>query len=209
MHYLRQYLGKHVSTLIVIFFLLGIRSTFANQYVVPSGSMLPTIQIGDHILANRVAYDLKLPFTNHILAHISDPARGDVVVFESPKEKGLVLVKRLVAVPGDHVVFENGFVFLNGKRLDDFDGTHFPYHEHLGGHEYTVQRLPERARAEHFEITLPADHFLMFGDNRDNSADSRYFGLVPRENLIGRASRVLYSIDLPSVNLARTGKRLD
>ncbi|MFM9625961.1 signal peptidase I, partial [Streptomyces turgidiscabies] len=75
----------------------------------PTGSMIPTIAIGDHILANRVAYDLKVPFTNIVLQRIADPQRGDVVVFESPKEPGLVLVKRLVAIPGDRVTFENGF----------------------------------------------------------------------------------------------------
>lgn len=204
-----RYLRKNLSTLVVIFLLLGVRSTFANQYVVPSGSMLPTIAIGDHILANRVAYDLKLPFSNVILAHISDPQRGDVVVFESPKEKGLVLVKRLVAVPGDHVLMENGFIYLNGKRLDDFDGHHVPYHETLGTHSYTIQRLAEDFRPERREFVVPPDHFLMFGDNRDNSADSRVFGFVPRENLIGRASYVLYSVDFPAVKLDRFGKRLD
>lgn len=122
---------KHLPTLAALFFLLGVRTTFANQYVVPTGSMIPTIAIGDHILANRVAYDLKVPFTNYIVAHVADPARGDVVVFESPKEPGLVLVKRLVAIPGDHVVIDNGFVTLNGHRLDNFDGIHVPYRESL------------------------------------------------------------------------------
>jgi signal peptidase I len=171
--------------------------------------MQPTIAIGDHILANRVAYDLKLPFTSLTLFHIADPKRGDIVVFESPAERGLVLVKRLVAIPGDHVVLDNGFLFLNGKRIDNFDGGHLPYHESLGDHFYTVQRIPERFRPEHKEFEVPAGEYLMFGDNRDNSADSRYFGYVPRSNLIGRASYVLYSADFPSINLGRTGKRLD
>ena len=206
---LKMRFRKHFSTLAILFFLLGIRSTFANQYVVPSGSMLPAIQIGDRIFANRVAYDLKLPLSNVILLHVADPARGDVVVFESPIEKGLTLVKRLVAVGGDHVVIENGFVTLNGKKLDDFDGHTFPYHERLGDHSYVVQRLPRYFRPERREFTVPEGQFLMFGDNRDNSADSRVFGFVPRDHLIGRASRVLFSMDLPSVKLGRTGMRLD
>jgi signal peptidase I len=206
---LRVRFFRHVPTIVTIFLILGIRSTFANQYVVPTGSMIPTIAIGDHILANRVAYDLKVPFTNIVLQRIADPQRGDVVVFESPKEPGLVLVKRLVAIPGDRVTFENGFVTLNGKRLDDFDGKHLPYHESLGEHRYFVQRLPNQARAERFDVVVPAGHYLMFGDNRDNSADSRYFGFVPREKLIGRASRVLYSFDFPRVHFDRFGKALD
>jgi signal peptidase I len=200
---------KHLSTLGILFFLLGVRSTFANKYVVPSGSMLPTIQIGDRIFANRVAYDLKLPFSNVILLHVADPARGDVVVFESPIEKGLTLVKRLVAVGGDHVVIENGFITLNGQKLDDFDGHSIPYREHLGAHSYVVQRLPKYFRPERRAFIVPEGKFLMFGDNRDNSADSRVFGFVPRDHLIGRASRVLFSMDLPTVQLARTGMALD
>lgn len=206
---MRKFVRKHISTLALLFFLIGIRSTFANQYVVPTGSMIPTIAIGDHILANRVAYDLKLPFTNTILHRFGDPRRGDIVVFDSPKEPGLVLVKRLIALPGDRVQIENGFVKINGERLDDFDGRHLPYRETLGEHSYTVQRLPEQARPERREFTVPVDHFWMMGDNRDNSADSRVFGFVPRANLIGRASRVLYSMDFPSVNFGRFGKLLD
>ncbi|MGZ3653000.1 MAG: signal peptidase I [Bdellovibrionota bacterium] len=200
---------RHLSTLALLFFLVGIRSTFANQYVVPTGSMIPTISIGDRILANRVAYDFKFPFTNVILQHIADPQRGDVVVFESPIQPGLVLVKRLIAIGGDHVIMQNGFITLNGKRLDDFDGKNVPYHEALGEHAYTIQRLPQYFRPERREFVVPADQFLMFGDNRDNSADSRVFGFVPRDHLIGRASRVLYSFDFPHVDLARFGKRLD
>ena len=203
------YLRKHLSTLVILFFLLGIRSTLANQYVVPSGSMLPAISIGDRIFTNRVAYDLKLPFSNVILQHIADPKRGDVVVFESPIEEGLVLVKRLAAVGGDHVVIENGFITLNGKKLDDFDGHTTPYHEVNGAHSYIVQRLPKFFRPERREFTVPAGEFLFFGDNRDNSADSRVFGTVPRDHLIGRASRVLYSFDFPRLDFARTGKALD
>lgn len=200
---------KHRSTLSILFILLGIRGTLANQYVVPTGSMIPTIAIGDRILANRVAYDLKLPLTNIMLQHIADPERGDVVVFESPLNKGLVLVKRLVAVGGDRVVIENGFITLNGKRLDDFHGQNSPYRETLGEHTYTVQRLPRFFRPERREFIVPPAEFLMFGDNRDNSADSRVFGFVPRDHLIGRASHVIYSMNFPQVNFARFGKRLD
>jgi signal peptidase I len=206
---LKMRFRKHLSTLGILFFLLGIRSTFANQYVVPSGSMLPAIQIGDRILANRVAYDLKLPLSNIILLHVADPERGDVVVFESPIEKGLTLVKRLVAVGGDHVVIDNGFITLNGHKLDDFDGQNLPYREHLGQHSYIVNRISGLFRPERREFTVPPGYFLMFGDNRDNSADSRVFGFVPRDHLIGRASRVLFSMDLPRVQLGRTGMALD
>jgi signal peptidase I len=203
-----NFLRKQLSTFVVIFLFLFVRTTFANQYVVPSGSMQPTIAIGDRIFVNRVAYDLKVPLTNIVLKQLAEPQRGDVVVFESPAVPGLVLVKRLVAVPGDHVVLSNGFVFLNGKRLDDFAGT-APYHERLGRHLYNIQRLPRYFRPEQREFSVPEGHYLMLGDNRDNSADSRVFGFVPRNLLIGRAVRVLFSMDFPQVRLERTGRELD
>ena len=190
----------------VLALMFVVRTTFANQYLVPTGSMEPTIAVGDRIFTNRVAYDLKLPFSHLALARLGEPARGDVVVFESPREPGLVLVKRLIALPGDHLVIENGFVSLNGRRLDGFDGK-----ETLGEHSYLPRHLPERTNRGFYDFTVPPDHYFFMGDNRDNSADGRYFGFVPRSLLIGRASRVLFSLDLsqPVVRLERVGKRLD
>lgn len=205
---IRALLKKNTGTLCVLFLMLLVRSTFANQYVVPTGSMIPTIAIGDRIFANRIAYDLKLPFTNLVLKELGSPKRGDVVVFESPREKGLVLVKRLIALPGDHLRITNGFVELNGARLDNYDGKSLQYHELLEGHRYNIQREQE-ARAEKLEFTVPENHYFMMGDNRDHSADGRYFGFVERSLLIGRADRVVFSMDLPSVKLERFGKKLD
>ncbi|MGZ3712046.1 MAG: signal peptidase I [Bdellovibrionota bacterium] len=207
-------LRKHVSTLLLVFFLVGVRTTLANQYVVPTGSMIPTISIGDRIYANRVAYDLKVPFTHMVVKHLGDPARGEVVVFDSPAEAGLVLVKRLIAVPGDKVEILNGFVTVNGSRIDQGGRAGiFSYGETLGEHHYTVQRIPDIARAEKLAFVVPAGKYFMMGDNRDNSADGRYFGFVARELLIGRAERVLFSFDF-SRHLAeafdwkRIGKKL-
>lgn len=199
-----NFVRKHAFTAVFLFFLVGIRATFANQYIVPTGSMEPTIAIGDRIFVNRVAYDLKVPFTNKIVKRMGEPERGDVVVFESPIEPGLVLVKRLVGLPGDRVILENGFLFVNGQRLDSVG-----YREQLGNHSYQVQRDSRAFVPEYKEFQVPADHYVMFGDNRDHSADSRVFGFVKRELLIGRASRVLYSMDLPSVKMERIGKKLD
>lgn len=186
--------------------MLLVRSTFANQYLVPTGSMEPTIAVGDRIFTNRVAYDLKVPLTNWSLARLGDPAHGDVVVFESPREAGLVLVKRLIAVPGDQVRILDGFVWLNGQRLDLSDGR-----ESLGEHTYQPQHMLWRPIRGHHEFTVPADHYFFMGDNRDNSSDGRVFGFVPRSHLIGRASRVLFSMDLslPVVRMERLGKQLE
>jgi signal peptidase I len=209
MNYIRNLVQKNKGTILVLFLMLVVRSTFANQYLVPTGSMIPTIAIGDRIYTNRVAYDLKLPFSNVILASINEPKRGDVVVFESPKEPGLVLVKRLIAVPGDKVKIRNGFVELNGQRLDDFNGENPHYFESLEGRRYHIQREPEAIRPERHEFTVPENSYFMMGDNRDHSADGRFFGFVERKLLIGRADRVLFSMDFPSFKLERIGQKLD
>jgi len=209
MNWLKNFFRKNRGTIALLFVLLAVRSTLANQYLVPTGSMLPTIAIGDRIYTNRIAYDLKFPLSNVILKEIGDPKRGDVVVFESPKEEGLILVKRLIAIPGDHMRIKKGFVELNGKRLDDFNGASLDYYEQLDGHRYHIQRKAEEMRDEKLEFTVPANHYFMMGDNRDHSADGRYFGFVERKLLIGRADRVLFSMDFPSFKLERLGKKLD
>ncbi|MCM0606252.1 MAG: signal peptidase I [Xanthomonadaceae bacterium] len=171
----------NIPFLVAMSFFILVRSTFANYYIVPSGSMEPTIAIGDRIFVNRVAYDLKVPLTNIILKNLDEPKRGDIVVFESPVKPGLTLVKRLVALPGDDVLIENGFLFINGKP---------------GEFENHVKRIPEYFRPESRHFIVPEGQYFMMGDNRDNSADGRVFGFVKRELLMGRASRVLFSVDL-------------
>jgi signal peptidase I len=209
---------KNASFLVIFGMMIFVRSTFANEYVVPSGSMEPTIAIGDRIFVNRVAYDLKLPFTNTILEKLHEPERGSIVVFESPKEKGLVLVKRLIAVPGDEVEIRNGLVYLNGKETTDHvtpDQVEFmtTYTEVIGNYRHKVQRISEYFRPDHFHFWVGNDQFFMMGDNRDNSADGRYFGLVKRELLIGQATHVIFSVDfskpiLEMIALNRTGQAL-
>jgi signal peptidase I len=192
---MQSFFRKNRSFILFLGVFIFVRSTFANQYVVPSGSMLPTISIGDRIFVNRMAYDLKVPFSNVIVKHTGEPKRGQIVVFESPKEKGLVLVKRLIAVPGDEVEIKNGFVFLNGKQTAEATEIQESYYETIGEHRHVVQRIPEYFRPDHFHFIVPEGKYFMMGDNRDNSADGRVFGLVSRELLIGEATRVLFSVD--------------
>jgi signal peptidase I len=187
---------KNLGSILFLGMLIFVRSTFANEYVVPSGSMEPTIAIGDRIFVNRVAYDLKLPFTHHILTSLHNPKRGEIVVFESPKETGLVLVKRLIAIPGDEVEIKNGFVFLNGQKTVEAPPTTTQYFETIGEHKHLVNRIPEYFRPDHFHFTVGPDEYFMMGDNRDNSADGRVFGLVKRELLIGHATNVIFSVDV-------------
>ncbi|MFG6415888.1 signal peptidase I [Roseateles sp. DC23W] len=194
-----------------IVFLLGFalfRTAVADWNPIPSASMRPTLLEGDVVLVNRLAYDLKLPLTDVVLRQLAEPRRGDVVTFSSPLD-GTRLIKRVVGLPGDRVALQAGVLVLNGQPL-----TPAPRHsagetiapgwvveamrgtETLDGRPHAVQALPAlQARRDVEEITVPAGHYFMLGDNRDLSVDSRYIGTVPREKLIGRAHRLLVSAD--------------
>jgi len=192
---------------IVFILLFGIfRTAIADWNPIPSGSMRPSLLEGDVVFVDRVAYDLKIPLTDVILAHLGDPQRGDIVTFTSPAD-GKRLIKRLVALPGDVVEMRGKKLLINGVKADyklrDVaaeplgDGTTLPVlhlTEKFGGEQRSIQWMPDLSRATNFgPVVIPADSYLMLGDNRDNSADSRYIGFVPRQALIGRAERILVS----------------
>jgi signal peptidase I len=185
------------------------RTAIADWNPIPSGSMRPTILEGDVVLVNRLAYDLKLPLTDIALATLGEPRRGDIVTFSSPTD-GTRLIKRVVGLPGDVVSMRNEVLTVNGEvaGYDELQTALEPVapgvtvralraSESLQGSRRSVQFL-EGASARHsFDaLTVPAGHYFVLGDNRDNSADSRYIGFVPRERLIARAERVLVSADI-------------
>jgi len=185
------------------------RTAIADWNPIPSGSMRPTLLEGDVVLVNRLAYDAKLPLTNRSLKRLGDPQRGDVVTFASPAT-GVRLIKRIVAVPGDVVALNDGVLSVNGQTAEYVDTAEvvealaaginvqaLQATEQLAGSQRRVQYLAGATAARAFgPLTLGADQFFMLGDNRDNSEDSRYIGVVPRELIIGRAHRVLVSADI-------------
>lgn len=194
----------------VIAVLLVVRSAVADWNDVPTGSMKPTILEGDRIFVNKLAYDLKFPFTTWSLWAFGGPERGDIIVFYSP-ENGIRLVKRVVGVPGDTVELRNNRLYINGQaaEYDDLDSAALPglraddwrrstlLIEDLTGRSHPIMLLPERAGASSWfsPVRLNDDQYFVMGDNRDNSADSRAFGLVPRKLIAGRATRVVLSVD--------------
>ncbi|WP_082517118.1 signal peptidase I [Acidovorax sp. Leaf78] len=196
---------------IVLLLCFGIfRTAVADWNPIPSGSMRPTLLEGDVVFVNRLAYDLKVPLTDVVVARLGDPARGDVVTFSSPLD-GARLIKRIAALPGDTVEMRDEVLYLNGQaaRYDapeavtehlaelgaEVSATRWT--EHLDGHERRVQWLQGvTAHSSFGPVTVPAGQYLVLGDNRDNSADSRYIGFVPRHLLIGQARRVLVSADI-------------
>lgn len=182
-----------------IFFLVAMfmfRSAVADWNSVPTGSMKPTILEGDRILVNKIAYDIRVPFTHISLLKLSDPKRGDIIVFDS-KAADERLVKRVVGVPGDTVEMRNNVLWINGKRLAYRDmpapAPATDRLENLSGIEHAVRI---RNFLSGFQpVKVPEGHYLVLGDNRDNSADSRVIGFVPRGEIVGRTRSVVMSLD--------------
>lgn len=185
------------------------RTSLADWNPIPSGSMRPTLLEGDVVLVNRVAYDLKVPLTDIALAHFNNPQRGDVVTFTSPKD-GVRLIKRIVGIPGDTLEMKDEVLWVNGHPAVYQDaqainelvaaGESIPgirLTERVDNREHSIQFMPQvRALRNFGPVVVPADSYFMLGDNRDNSADSRYIGFVPRQLLIGRAHHIVASAQI-------------
>ena len=197
------------------------RGAVADWNVVPTGSMNPTIVEGDRILVNKLAYDINLPFSTITLLELDNPKRGDIVVFNSEKA-GKRLVKRVVAIPGDVVALRNNRLMINGQSasyqaLDQQSLKDSKLampstleKESILGYSHVVKLMRQhQSPLQNFgPVTVPEDHYLMMGDNRDNSADSRVFGFVPREEITGKAHRVLFSLDYDHYYLPRSDRLL-
>ena len=178
--------------------------------MVPTGSMNPTLLEGDRVLVDKHVLGLRVPFTHIRMTAGEDTARGDIVVFDSPAN-GQSLVKRVAAVPGDTIALDGEVLIINGQPAHYAVGK--PDHlrgllaataaqnplllrEAGLGKDHDVMLLPARlSRGPFGPLVMPADRYFMLGDNRDNSADSRYFGFVPRRNIVGRATRVVISLN--------------
>ena len=196
------------SILVMLLVVGGFRSAVADWHDVPTGSMQPTIQIGDRIVVNKLAYDLKVPFTRVRLLTWASPARGEIVTCYSPVD-GTRLVKRVVAVPGDVIEMRGSRLLINGEPVTyeplpgatDGAAADGPqgavlWTEDLAGREHTVALMPgARAVRDFGPLAVPAGKFYMMGDNRDNSGDSRHFGFVDRGAVAGRVVGVALSLD--------------
>jgi signal peptidase I len=196
--------------LVTVVILTAVRSAIADWNDVPTGSMNPTIVQGDRVFVNKLAYDLKVPYTTWHLAQWSNPKRGDIVVFFSPAD-GQRLVKRVVGLPGDKIELADERLLINGLRSEykplgaetghdvpaDHDGPRVYAQEKADGmsaHPVTI--LPQRPALRTFgPVTVPPGKYFMMGDNRDNSNDSRFWGTVDRNRIVGRASMVVISLD--------------
>lgn len=191
----------------VILIVLLLRSFVVEPFRIPSGSMIPTLDVGDFILVNKFAYGLRLPVIHTKILDVGEPERGDVTVFRFPLDPGKDFIKRIVGLPGDVVEYRDKQIFINGepmplKYLGPFDGHGSAvnveaqlYREVLGEHEHELilHSPPETGRDLRFRV--PPDSYFVMGDNRDNSDDSRYWGFVPERNLVGKAFLIWMSWD--------------
>ena len=196
----------------VILIVLLIRSFLFEPFRIPSDSMMPTLLDGDFIFVNKYAYGLRLPVINSKIVKIGEPRRGDVIVFRLPREPSTNYIKRLIGLPGDHVVVRNDRVFINGEampvREDGFyegqgqSAARNPHArlatEHLGSVEHHVLFQDGRGQTD-YDRVVPEGHYLFMGDNRDNSQDGRFpqVGFVPERNLVGKAVRIWLNWDWP------------
>ncbi|KEA65575.1 Signal peptidase I [Marinobacterium lacunae] len=181
----------------VLALVLILRSFLYEPFQIPSGSMLPTLKIGDYILVNKYHYGLRLPVLNTKILSIEEPARGDVVVFKYPEQPSINYIKRVVGLPGDVVTYKDKVVYINGEpqaqvleaQLPPLNPERLLVNETLGGVEHEIYRDIGRPTLN-AQWTVPAGHYFVMGDNRDNSNDSRYWGFVPEELLVGKAVAV-------------------
>lgn len=207
--------------LLMLLVVSSLRSALADWNDVPTGSMKPTIEIGDRVVVNKLAYDLKIPFTTISVFKWGDPERGDIVVLFSPLD-GTRLVKRVVAIPGDTVAMAENQLYINSRRIawspltttDDPDqGVTFVASETLGGRAHKVMLTPQVPAVRSFApLTVPPGHYFVLGDNRDNSNDSRFIGFIGRKQIVGEATAVAFSLDRANnwtPRLNRFFKRLD
>lgn len=213
------------SFVVAILLAVIVRWALFEAYVIPSTSMLPSLLVNDHLFVNKITFGLRVPFAEKWIFKWEDPKRGDVMVFKLPSNKDLYYVKRVIGVPGDRVMYENGHLYVNEKLVErtipqelkdewgtlkdtDFPGeqdigglsNYVHWEEHLGSKNYSILLRKESSGAPAFgPVTVPEGQYFVLGDNRENSQDSRAWEketrFVPRDYMIGRASLLWLSCE--------------
>jgi signal peptidase I len=203
----REYRGFALFIFLMIIF----RSALADWNVVPTGSMKPTILEGDRILVNKLAYDFKIPLTHISIYRFADPKRGDIVIFDS-KLADTRLVKRVIGLPGDTVEMRDNRLTINDIDAQYFAVGHtdeaiFAIESYLGmSHRVELARIGGSRLSTFGPVKVPKDRYLVLGDNRDNSADSRVYGFIPRDEIIGNARTILLSLNYDHYYIPRVDR---
>jgi signal peptidase I len=209
----------------VLLIVLIFRSFLFEPFKIPSGSMIPTLLVGDFIVVNKFSYGVRLPVLNKKILDTGSPERGDVVVFRYPVDPGVNFIKRLVGLPGDTIVYRDKKLYINGDLVEDTPNGRFEskdvkcstpaadailHKEQLGDKNHKTL-VHDRSRSRNGQWVVPANHYFMMGDNRDRSNDSRMWGFVPEENLLGRAVGIWLNFDFDKgcADLSRMGSKIE
>ena len=209
----------------VILIVFVLRSFIAEPFRIPSGSMLPTLNVGDFILVNKFSYGFRLPVISEKVISISDPDRGDIMVFRFPHDPKMHFVKRVIGLPGDKIVYKAEKLYINGKLMQQQGDGEYLFRngvsrklpldkltEDLDGVKHDILIDPRRGGSQTMKFDVPAGHYFVMGDNRNYSNDSRYWGFVPDKNVVGKAFFIWFSWDWSNgggVNWSRIGTMLN
>lgn len=216
-------LVEYARSLFPVFLIvLVLRSFIIEPFRIPSGSMYPTLEIGDFIVVNKFSYGVKLPVTQDTIIPVSKPERGDVVVFKYPKDPDVDYIKRVVGLPGDEIAYLNRTLYINGKPIEKkfigkyrgtesgavMNGADILEETFDNGETHQILNDMDKSSVDMQPVKVPDGHYFMVGDNRDHSNDSRFWGFVPEENLKGRAFGIWMNWD-NGVHFNRIGKGIE
>jgi len=222
-----DYARSFFPILLVVFLL---RSFLYEPFRIPSGSLKPTLSVGDFIIVNKYTYGIRLPVIHNKILDISPVKRGDIMVFRYPPKPSIDFIKRVIGLPGDHISYINKILYINGKQApqvfiknstdeDETDSKNIKSwtvaqnEENLLGIHHLVYIDPEKPNEDVLDIVVPPGKYFVMGDNRDNSLDSRYWGFVPEKNIVGKAVMIWLSWDaeadwLHKIRLNRFGQAI-
>ncbi|MDX1901067.1 MAG: signal peptidase I [Gammaproteobacteria bacterium] len=201
-----DYARSFFPILLAVFLL---RAFLYEPFRIPSGSLKPTLAVGDFVLVNKYTYGIRLPILHKKILNVSDVKRGDIMVFRYPPNPSVDYIKRVIGLPGDHISYLNKILYINGKPIpqvfvknatDDAEDEDQSWQvdqkeENLEGVVHQIYLNPEKTNDDIKDLVVPPDQYFVMGDNRDNSLDSRYWGFVPDDNIVGKASLVWMSWD--------------
>lgn len=199
--------AEFLASLFPVFFVvLAFRSFMYEPFVIPSGSLEPTLEIGDFILVNKFDYGIRLPLSHKTIIPVAQPKRGDIMVFLYPEDRSVYFIKRVIGIPGDTISYIDKVLYVNGKEcIQHIIGPSYEYDEYgnrrpvqereedLNGLRHRMFVRPEVVDVNIYDLTVPPNHYFVMGDNRDDSRDSRYWGFVPGNNIVGKASYIWFS----------------
>lgn len=214
-----EYARAFFPVILAVFLL---RAFLVEPFRIPSGSMIPSLLVGDFILVNKYAYGVRLPVINKKVVEIGEPKRGDVMVFRFPGDPSVNYIKRVIGLPNDHVRYKDKVLYINGQRMpqteidSDVDSDGDPgmrrLRESLDSVVHEIQLSGSYSDTQQMEFVVPPGQYFVMGDNRDHSNDSRYWGTVPEQNIVGKAFMIWFNLDFRrggGINWSRIGNTIN